>query len=43
MDNAIGLVQTLKQPPALALAEVQTKMQAALDRNRKILARREAK
>jgi len=43
MDNAIDLVQTLKQPPALALAEVQTKMQAALDRNRKILARREAK
>src|SRR6188768_995008 len=43
LDNAVDLIQSSKQSPALALAEVQTKMQAALDRNRKILARREAK
>jgi maltose-binding protein MalE len=39
--NAVDLIQNLKQPPALALAEVQSKMQAALDRDRKILARRQ--
>ncbi|MEI9949438.1 MAG: hypothetical protein WDO74_10750 [Pseudomonadota bacterium] len=40
MDNAADLIQNLKEPPALALADVQSKMQAALDRDRKILARR---
>ncbi len=43
LDNAVDLIQSLKETPAVALADVQTKMQAALDRNRKILARREAK
>jgi ABC-type glycerol-3-phosphate transport system substrate-binding protein len=43
LDNAVDLIQNLKQPPALALADVQSKMQAALDRNRRILARREPK
>jgi multiple sugar transport system substrate-binding protein len=41
LGNAIDLIQNLKQPPAVALAGVQTKMQAALDRNRKLLARRQ--
>ncbi|MEI9939472.1 MAG: ABC transporter substrate-binding protein [Pseudomonadota bacterium] len=40
LDNAVDLIQSLELPPAVALADVQTKMQAALDRNRKILARR---
>ena len=42
LDNAVDLIQTLKQPPAVALSEVESKMQAALDRERKILARRAA-
>jgi multiple sugar transport system substrate-binding protein len=41
--NAVDLIQNLTQPPAVALADVQTNMQAALDRNRRILARREPK
>lgn len=40
MDNAVALVQNLARPPALALGEAQSKMQAALDRNARILARR---
>ncbi|MES1178603.1 MAG: ABC transporter substrate-binding protein [Myxococcales bacterium] len=43
MGNAVDLIQNLTQPPAVALGDVQTKMQAALDRNRRILARRDAK
>ena len=42
LGNAADLIQNLKQPPALALADVQEKMQAALDRERKIFARRQA-
>jgi len=42
LGNAVDLIQSLKQPPALALAEVQKKMQAAIDRDRKILALRQA-
>src|SRR6478735_264678 len=42
LDNAVDLIQTLKQPAAVALSEVESKMQAALDRERKILARRAA-
>jgi len=42
LGNAADLIQNLKQTPAIALADVQTKMQAALDRDRKILARRQA-
>ena len=41
LSNATDRIQNLKEPPAQALAEVQTKMQAALDRDRAILARRE--
>jgi multiple sugar transport system substrate-binding protein len=41
LSNATDLIQNLKQPPSVALAEVQAKMQAALDRERKILARRQ--
>ena len=41
IDNAVDLMQNLRETPAEALADVQTKMQAALDRNRRILARRE--
>ncbi|HKO50867.1 MAG TPA: extracellular solute-binding protein [Polyangiaceae bacterium] len=40
MDNAVDLIQNLKQRPAEALADVQEKMQAALDRDRRMLARR---
>ena len=43
MGNAVDLIQNLTQTPTVALSEVQTKMQAALDRNRAILARRDAK
>jgi len=43
LGNAVDLIQSLREPPALALGEVQLKMQAALDRNRRILARRELK
>jgi ABC-type glycerol-3-phosphate transport system substrate-binding protein len=43
MGNAVDLIQNLTQPPEQALTDVQTKMQAALDRNRRILARREPK
>jgi ABC-type glycerol-3-phosphate transport system substrate-binding protein len=42
MDNAVDLIQTLARPPAAALDDVQEKMQAALDRNDRILARRGA-
>jgi multiple sugar transport system substrate-binding protein len=41
LSNATDLIQNLKQPPRVALADVQTKMQAALDRDRKLLARRQ--
>ena len=41
LDNAVDLIQNLKESPAEALVEVQTKMQAALDRDRKIQARRQ--
>ena len=40
MSNAVDLIQNLTESPAVALSNVQTKMQAALDRNRRILARR---
>jgi multiple sugar transport system substrate-binding protein len=40
LSNAVDLIQNLTEPPNEALEEVQTKMQAALDRNRRILARR---
>lgn len=43
MGNAVDLVQNLTQTPEAALTDVQTKMQAALDRNTRILARRDAK
>jgi ABC-type glycerol-3-phosphate transport system substrate-binding protein len=43
LANAVDLIQNLSEPPAVALAAVQTKMQAALDRNYRILARRGAK
>ncbi len=43
MGNAVDLIQNLTQTPAVALGDVQTKMQAALDRNRRILARRDGK
>ncbi|HEY0465802.1 MAG TPA: ABC transporter substrate-binding protein [Polyangiaceae bacterium] len=43
LGNAVDLIQNLKQKPALALAEVQEKMQAALDRDRKLLARRQGR
>ena len=42
LSNATDLIQNLKQPPKVALTDVQIKMQAALDRDRKILARRQA-
>jgi multiple sugar transport system substrate-binding protein len=38
--NAVDLIQNLTEPPEVALANVQVKMQAALDRNRRILALR---
>jgi multiple sugar transport system substrate-binding protein len=40
LGNAVDLIQNLTEPPAVALADVQAKMQAALDRNQRILARR---
>jgi len=43
MGNAVDLIQNLTQTPTVALGDVQTKMQAALDRNSRILARRDAK
>ncbi|MEO6603173.1 MAG: ABC transporter substrate-binding protein [Polyangiaceae bacterium] len=43
LDNAVDLIQNLNQTPAVALGAVQIKMQAALNRNGRILARREAK
>jgi multiple sugar transport system substrate-binding protein len=42
LDNAVDLIQGLKESPATALANVQTKMQVALDRERRILVRRAA-
>ena len=41
LDNAVDLIQNLTQPPSVALSNVQGKMQLALDRNRRILARRQ--
>jgi len=43
LGNATDLIQNLKESPARALADVQTKMQFALDRERRLLARREAR
>ncbi len=43
LGNAVDLIQNLTQTPEVALSDVQTKMQAALDRNRRILARRDGK
>jgi len=43
LDNAVDLIQTLKEPPAAALGEVQVRMQAALDREHKLLARRQGR
>jgi len=40
LDNAVDLIQNLKTEPARALADVQSKMQTALERERKILRRR---
>lgn len=42
LGNAVDLIQNLSQTPTAALADVQAQMQAALDRNRRILARRPA-
>lgn len=42
LGNAADLIQNLKEPPAQALGNVQIKMQEALDRDRKILARRQS-
>ena len=42
LGNAVDLIQNLTKPPQVALSDVQSKMQIALDRNRRILARREA-
>jgi multiple sugar transport system substrate-binding protein len=42
LGSATDLIQNLKESPARALADVQTKMQAALDRDRRLLARRES-
>lgn len=42
LGNATDLIQNLKETPARALADVQTKMQAALDRDRRISARRQS-
>jgi len=41
LGNAADLIQGLKEPPAQALAEVQDKMQAALDRDRRLHALRQ--
>jgi len=41
LGNATDLIQNLREPPARALATAQSKMQAALDRDRKALARRQ--
>jgi multiple sugar transport system substrate-binding protein len=43
LGNAVDLIQSLSETPAVALGNVQAKMQAALDRNGRILARRNAK
>jgi multiple sugar transport system substrate-binding protein len=43
IGNAVDLIQNLTQTPEVALSDVQTKMQAALDRDRRILARRDPK
>jgi multiple sugar transport system substrate-binding protein len=43
LGNAVDLIQNLTQTPEVALSDVQTKMQAALDRNRRIVARRHGK
>jgi hypothetical protein len=41
LGNAVDRIQNLKESPARALATVQEKMQAALDRERKIHALRQ--
>lgn len=43
MGNAVDLIQNLTEPPAVALSTVQSKMQGALDRNRRIMLRRGAR
>ena len=43
MDSAVDLIQNLTETPTVALGDVQTKLQAALDRKRRIFARRGAK
>jgi hypothetical protein len=43
LGNAVDLIQNLSQTPEVALSNVQAKMQAALDRQQRILARRDAK
>ena len=40
LTNAVDLIQNLSEPPAQTLGEVAERMQASLDRNRKILLRR---
>ncbi|HET7539086.1 MAG TPA: hypothetical protein VFK05_04415, partial [Polyangiaceae bacterium] len=42
LGNATDLIQNLKLKPARALADVQEKMQTALDRERELFARRQA-
>ncbi|MEP7052065.1 MAG: ABC transporter substrate-binding protein [Pseudomonadota bacterium] len=42
LNNAVDLSQNLTQTPQAALSAVQSKMQAALDRSRRIQARRQA-
>jgi len=42
LGNAVDLIQNQTQTPEVALSNVQTKMQTALDRNHRILARRDA-
>jgi maltose-binding protein MalE len=41
LDNAVDLMQNLSETPAQALSDVQRKMQAAVDRNQRLLSRRE--
>jgi ABC-type glycerol-3-phosphate transport system substrate-binding protein len=43
LENATDLIANLTVTPAAALASVQTKLQAALDRNGRMLARRQSK
>ncbi|MEO7035461.1 MAG: ABC transporter substrate-binding protein [Polyangiaceae bacterium] len=43
LGNAVDLIQNLTETPNVALSDVQTKMQTALDRSQRILARRNAK